>query len=421
MKNIWLILKTEFINTITRRSFLLTLILVPLVPALILGAIALFSGNNAGEDVENIFQPSQQEQLSEGYVDQADIIYSIPDWIGQDRLIQYESENAARTAAENGDIGGYYLIPSDYLQSGDVRYVREDFNPLAAIEETYIIPSVIEYNLLGGDPQRYQAFVNPAEVQQNDLSPEDSERDQSSPFAFYLPYGVTFLFYILILTSASLMLNSVAKEKENRVMEILISSVKPKQLMAGKILGLGLIGLLQMVIWFGSGMLLLRLGGTTLHIPPSLQLPPDVFYWGIPFFVLGYLIYATIMAGVGALVPNLKEGTQATFIVILPILVPLLLIEVIIEQPNATLPVILSLIPFTAPNTIMTRMAVSPVPLWQLLFALGSMIITVIFLIRAVSKMFHANLLLTGKKFSIKAYLKALLGKEFPIDNQPVA
>jgi len=217
------------------------------------------------------------------------------------------------------------------------------------------------------------------------------------------------------------MLNSVAKEKENRVMEILMSSVKPKQLMAGKILGLGLIGLLQMVIWFGSGMLLLRLGGTTLNIPPSLQLPPEVFYWGVPFFILGYLIYATIMAGVGALVPNLKEGTQATFFVILPILVPLLLIGVIIEQPNATLPVILSLIPFTAPNTIMTRLAVSPVPLWQLLFALGSMIITVIFLIRAVSRMFHASLLLTGKKFSIKAYFKALLGKEIPTENQPAA
>jgi ABC-2 type transport system permease protein len=419
MKNIWLILKTEFINTITRRSFLLILILVPLVPALILGGVSLFGGDNTGEDVENIFQPSQQEKTSEGYVDQADIIHSLPEWIGQDRLIPYDGEDDARSAVVNGDINGYYLIPSDYIQSGDVRYVREDFNPLGAIEETYIITSVIEYNLLGGDPQRHQAFVNPAQVQQIDLSPDDNERDESSPLAFYLPYGVTLLFYILILTSASLMLNSVAKEKENRVMEILMSSVKPKQLMAGKILGLGLVGLLQMILWMGSGILLLRLGGTTLNIPPSLQLPPEIFYWGIPFFILGYLIYATIMAGVGALVPNLKEGTQATFYVILPILVPLLLIGVIIDQPNATLPVILSLIPFTAPNTIMTRMAVSPVPLWQLLIALGLMILTVVFLIRAVSGMFRANLLLTGKKFSLKAYMMALHGKEHTPGSTP--
>ena len=191
-----------------------------------------------------------------------------------------------------------------------------------------------------------------------------------------------------------------------------MSSVKPVQLLAGKILGLGLVGLIQMVFWMGSALLMLRLGGTTLNIPPSLQLPPEILIWGIAFFILGYLIYATIMAGVGALVPNVKEASQATFYVILPILVPLLMIGVIIERPNATLPVVLSLIPLTAPNTIMTRLAVGPVPLWQLLTAIALMILTIILLIRAVAGMFRAQLLLTGKKFNIRVYLKALMGKE---------
>ncbi len=414
MKKTWLVLKTEFINTITRRSFLLTLILVPLVPALILGGITLFGGDGdgAGEDGGGIFQPPEPEMISEGFVDEAGIIEELPGWIEDSRLRQYPSEEAAKEDTLMVEISGYYVIQEDYLETGAIRYVRDDFNPLSAMDTTGVIQNLIEYNLLGADPQRFQLFENPAQLQEVDLDPEEVERDMANPLAFYLPYGVTMLFYVLILTSASLMLNSVAKEKENRVMEILMSSIKPNQLLTGKILGLGLVGLLQMVLWMGSGLLLLRLGGNTLNIPASLQLPPDLLFWGILFFILGYLLYATIMAGAGALVPNVKESTQATFIVILPILIPLVMVGVIINQPDSMMPVILSLIPFTAPNTMMTRMAVTTVPLWQLLLSIGLLVITITIVIRAVAQMFRAKLLLTGKNFNLGLYLKALLGKE---------
>jgi ABC-2 type transport system permease protein len=415
MKKIWIVFKTEFINTITRRSFLLTLILVPLVPALILGGISLFGGDETGDSADgigSIFQPQGPTPIMEGYVDQADVINEIPSWVEEGRFIHYESVEAARNAVVSGEITGYYLIQPDYLDNGAIQYVREDFNPLTAMETTQLINNIIRYNLLGSDPQRFQAYQNPVQMERIDLEPEEVERDQSHPLAFYLPYGVAMMFYILIVTSASLMLNSVAKEKENRVMEILMSSIKPNQLFTGKILGLGLVGLLQMVVWLGSGLIMLRLGGTTLNIPPSLQLPPEIFIWGITFFILGYLLYATIMAGVGALVPNLKEATQATFYVILPIMIPLLMIGVIINEPNATLPVVLSLIPFTAPNTMMTRLAAGTVPIWQLVVAIILMILTIFLVIRAVSGMFRAQHLLTGKKISLGLYIKVLLGKE---------
>jgi ABC-2 type transport system permease protein len=411
MKKMLSVLKTEFINTFTRRSFLLTLILVPLVPALILGVVSLIGGDDDGGD-GNIFQPEAPSQVPDGYIDQAGIIKEIPEWVGEDRLIEFTGESEARQAASEGDINGYYIIPADFIETGDIRFFSPDFSPLTALDSTWTITTSIEFNLVGADPKRLQVFQNPVQVTRINLAPEEEQRDESSPLAFYLPYGVTMLFYVLIITSASLMLNSVAKEKENRVMEILMSSIKPVQLLTGKILGLGLVGLIQMILWMGSALLMLRLGGTTLNIPPSLQLPPEILFWGIAFFILGYLIYATIMAGVGALVPNVKEASQATFYVILPILVPLLMIGVIIERPNATLPVVLSLIPFTAPNTIMTRMAVGPVPLWQLVTAIILMILTIILLIRAVAGMFRAQILLTGKKFSIGLYLRALMGKE---------
>lgn len=414
MEKTWIVFKTEIINTLTRRSFLLTLILVPLIPAIILGVVSLIGGDeNQGDgqgDFGSIFQPSQEASAQDGYVDLAGVVEEVPPDLGDDRLIAYQNVDAAREAARSDEIRGFFVIQPDFLETGEISYYREDFNPLTALETTGIIDTVIRYNLLEGDLEQLEAFTYPVQVNRVDLSPEVEERDSDNPLAFYVPYGVSMLFYVVIITSASLLMSSIAKEKENRVMEILMSSVKPIHLFTGKILGLGVVGLLQMVLWLGSALLMLRLGGGTLNIPQSIQLPPGILIWGILFFILGYLVYATIMAGVGAFVPNIKEASQATFYVIMPLLIPLILVGVIIEEPNAILPTILSLIPFTAPTTILTRMAVSPVPLWQLLAAIGSLILSIYILIRAVAGMFKAQLLLTGKEFNLGLYIKTLFG-----------
>jgi ABC-2 type transport system permease protein len=415
MNKTWTVLKTEFINTVTRRSFLLTLILVPLVPAVILGVMSLF-GSDQPITWPGAPMPSQPgEIISEGYLDKANIITSLPEWMGEDQLIAYDQEAQARQAVLAGEISGYFVIQPDYLESGAIRYVSQDFNPMTSIDTSWAINALIQYNLLGADQARLEAYQNPIQVQYIDLAPDDSEAGidiSTSPVAFYIPYGMTMLFYVLIVTAASLMMNSVAKEKENRVMEVLMSSIKPRQLLTGKILGLGLVGLLQLVVWLGTALVLLRLGGSTLQIPPEIQPSPAILLWGMVFFILGYMVYATIMAGVGALVGTVKEASQATFLIILPILIPLMMVGAIINQPNALLPVILSLIPFTAPNTIMTRMAVTPIPIWQLLLSISLLILTIILLLRAVAGMFRAQLLLTGKKFSLGLLIKALLGKQ---------
>jgi len=415
MSKTWSVLKNEFINTVTRRSFLLTLILVPLIPALILGGIALLGGREATDGLSEIFQPQPGSQLPEGFVDQVRIITDMPEWLSEEQLIRFDQEEDARDAVRSGQISAYFVIPTDYLTTGNIRYVREDFNPMTGMTTSGVINALIQFNLLGADQERFDTFQTPIIVQSFDLSPEmDEGIDMSSPVAFYIPYGMTMLFYVLIITSASLMMNSVAKEKENRVMEVLMSTVKPNQLLTGKILGLGLVGVLQLVVWLGSALIMLRLGGNTLQVPANLQLSPVILMWGMIYFILGYLLYATIMAGVGALVGNVKEASQATFIIILPILIPLMMVGAIINQPNAPLPMILSLIPFTAPNTIMTRLVVTQVPLWQLLLSIGFLLITIVFLIRAVSGMFRAQLLLTGRKFSLGSYIRLLVGKDIP-------
>jgi ABC-2 type transport system permease protein len=411
MRKTWIVIKTEIINTITRRSFLLALILVPLIPALILGAITLFGGDDVGQNLEAWSQPNIDAKKAEGYVDRAGLITALPEGLDQNILKPYSSVDEANKAISSGEIGGYYIIDSSFIETGEIEYFLEEFNTFSALETTGLIEAVIRFNLLGANPDRFETFSNPVRVEYIDIEPETEETGMSSPLAFYVPYGMAMLFYVLIITSASLLMNSVAKEKENRVIEILMSSITPRQLLTGKIIGLGIVGLLQMLLWTISAYFLLRAGGRTFNFAENLQLGPEIIFWGIFFFLLGYLIYATLMAGVGALVTNIKEATQATFYIIIPIIIPLMFISVIIEQPNATLPLVLSLIPFTAPITIMTRVAIGPVPVWQLIIAILLMLGTAILLIRAVSNLFRAQTLLTGRKFSLKLYLRALSGK----------
>lgn len=412
MNKTWIVFKTEFINTVTRRSFLIMLILVPLVPALILGGISLFKDEDSDGDITEIFQSEETVEIHEGYVDQAGIITEIPDWITEDRLTAYPDVETAQRDALSGELTGFYVIEPDYLADGSILFFRNDFNPISGFDSTYIINNLINYNLLGADQSLYEAYQNPINVEKIDIEPDVIEIDQSNPLSYYIPYIITFLLYFVIINSASMLLASVAKEKENRTIEIILNSIKSEQLLAGKILGLGLAGLLQTVVWMGSSLILLKLGGTTLDIPTGIQFPPEILVWGIIFFVLGYLLYATIMAGIGALVPNLKEASQATIFVVLPAVVPLMMVNEIVSQPDSTLSIVLSLIPFTASSTIVTRLTVSAIPAWQLAASIGLLILTVIFLVRTVARMFRAQNLLTGKKFSFGLFLRVLVGHE---------
>jgi ABC-2 type transport system permease protein len=219
------------------------------------------------------------------------------------------------------------------------------------------------------------------------------------------------LYYVLILMSASLLLNSVTKEKENRVLEILMSSVSSRQLLTGKITGLGIASLFQAVIWVGTGFAVLRLSGRSFDISHAFQLPLSFLAWGFIFFVLGYALYASLMASVGALVPNLREASQATFIVIIPLVIPLMAISIIIRDPNGALATILSLFPLTAPVTMMTRLAATSVPLWQTTLAAILLALTAVWIVRAVANMFRAQTLLSGQPFSLQRLFRALAGK----------
>lgn len=280
-------------------------------------------------------------------------------------------------------------------------------------------------NLLGGDATLADKVWNPMDLKVTNLAPKPqydryADEDCSSPgpacesniLVQYIPFIMAILFYMFITMGSSLLIRNVSGEKENMVMEILMLSVHPRQLLTGKLIGLGIASLLPTMAWLGAGYIILRLGGGVLNLPIELTIPPSLLVWGIVFFILGYAVYASLMAGAGALLPNMKEITQATWVIMMPLIVGYMVALMASgEAPHAALPVALSLFPLTAPVVMIMRLTIGGVPLWQPLLAVGLMVLTAIFVVRSVARMFRAQALLSGQPFSARRFTKALLGR----------
>jgi ABC-2 type transport system permease protein len=408
MNKTHLILKNELITTIMRPSFIISLLIFPLIMTIVIYVSSVT--NNPSSSPAVTVLTGQSADLHEGYVDESGLIKTLPPETGDGILISFPDIASAKTALSEGSISGYYVVPEDFITSGKIGYIRADFNPLSGFETALVFRDVLDFNLLDQNLKLTERFWDPIRVEETALE-ESVKRDATNPMSFMIPYFVGLILYIVIITSASLLLNSITTEKQNRVMELLMASSSPLQILTGKIIALGMVGLLQTVIWAGAGLAAVNLFNQKPDLVASMQLPATLIIWVIIYFLFGYAIYASLMAGVGALVPGMKEASQATMLVVMPLLIPLVLSPSLSMTPDNIISVVLSLVPFTAPVSMMSRLAAGPVAAWQLALSLLLMAITAVLTIRAVAGMFRAQALLSGQSFNLGRLTKALLGK----------
>ncbi|MBT4304144.1 MAG: ABC transporter permease [Chloroflexi bacterium] len=409
MKKILLVIRSEVVNIFTRPSYLILTFGLPVLGFIL---FLVFTNLNQKETqaISEIFKESPTTVQTEGFIDQGGIIKNVPEFLQDGSFQEFENENSAKKALEDTLISAYYLINPDIYDTGEIIYVRPDFNPLSGNGQDWKMRELFAYNLFDGDGQLSALVQYPVDFIDQPLDPSITE-GQDSELAFIVPYVTTILFYIVILSSASLLLNSVVSEKQNRVIEVIMLSVSPHQLLTGKILGLGFVGLLQSLIYTSVGFTLLKISGRSVEVPPTLNFSPSILIWGIIFFVVGFLIYASLMAGLGALVPNIREASQATFVVIAPMIVPMLFISIMLEQPHGPIATFLSLFPLTAPVAMMTRLASGGVPLWHPILAVILSLLTAALILRTVTGVFRSQTLLSGQEFKISLFFKAMIGK----------
>ncbi len=408
MRNILNVFKFEFLTVLRRRSFILTLILVPLIPALLLGVLNLINQDKS-ESIQEVIIQEVANPLPIGVVDLGNVIKDYPDWLTQGRLIPLNSESVAREMTSAGQLQGFYVVEPDYLESGKMRFIKPQISMITELLQQDTLKDLVNYNLLGADKDRYMRFMNPANFTFEYLNPETADtRDQSNAGTYWVPYGVTMFFYMIILISSGIMLNAVTKDKENKTIEILLSSSKPLDLFIGKILAFGSLSLLQMVIWFGTLVLFMKLGKTSLPFLQSISIPSTVIVASVPFFIGGFLLYGSLMAGMGAVAPNLREGNQSTFVLSLPLIFSVMSINQLIETPFSSFTTFMTLFPFTSPVVMLTRLSVGPVPPWQLIASIALLISAVVIVILGVANLFSSQTLLSGQKMKIGTFFRTV-------------
>lgn len=408
MRNIFRVFQFEFMNVLRRRSFILSLVLVPLIPALLLGAMNLIN-QDENQTIQNILAQEVSNPLPIGVVDLSGLIKEYPDWVTQSNLVSVASEPLAREQTAAGEMEGFYVIEPDYLKTGKMRFVKPQINLITELVQQDALKDLITYNLLGGQQGSYWRYMNPASFTFEYLNPETADtRDQSDGATYWVPYIVTMFFYVIILVSSSFMLNAVTKDKENKIIEILLSSAKPLDLFLGKILAFGSLSLLQMVVWFGTIGLFMEQGKAVLAFLQNISVPFSVMLASVPFFVAGFLLYGSLMAGVGALAPNLREGNQSTFVLTLPLILTVMTISHLIEKPFSAFTTFMTLFPFTSPVVMLTRLSVGPAPAWQLIASVILLFGTVIIVIRGVSNLFSSQYLLSGQKINLGLFFRTV-------------
>ncbi len=326
MSKTMVVLKHEFKSIAMKPSFWFGILVMPFI----IGIFAVVVGVAGGLAAAATIAETQARVTLQGYIDPAGIITQ-----PATGFQAYPDEASARQALAAGEIEAYYEVPADYLKTGAVRMVANNIedSPSAPRNRADEFGRMLNAGLIGDEAITQQLQQRVVIASETSVAPM-TERRGGPTFGGFSPlvYGIAILFMIVLMTASAYLMQSVTQEKENRVMEVLMSSVRPRDLLTGKILGISLVGLIQMTLWFGSAVFAL----TTLPFISSVVGPisPAAVLLTVVYFALGYFVYASLLAGLGALMPGSREAAQYTLIVIIPLIIPLYLNQAIAAEPN---------------------------------------------------------------------------------------
>ncbi|MCD4766850.1 MAG: ABC transporter permease [Methanosarcinales archaeon] len=407
-----MIAKYEFLKTIKRKEFILMTLGFPLFFILIMLVPLLLAGTSSPEDLNlGYIDRSNSFEFPDEITVRGSMIFSneIPGVTNNQELdgtnnekypiikfTQYSDVASAKQDLGSGTLSGYLIIPEDYIKTGIVEsYVIGKLTDIPKKE----LSELMVNNLLKDkvDEETLQRVKDPITFKRFSIETtgEVSEKGLSDLLEdFALPYLTGILLLISIFTSSGYLLQSVAEEKESRIIEILLSSVTPIEMLTGKIVGLGSVGLLQIAIW-------LSVGFAGLIYFFALSINPFLLILSLAYFILGFLLFASMMGAVGAISGSMRESQQLIPIFTFPAIAPIFFMQVLITEPEGTLSMFFSMFPLTSPVGMLIRMGVSDVPLYQIAVSLIILMVSVYFVIIISARLFRVGLLMYGKRPAI--------------------
>lgn len=396
MRNIWLVAQHEFSTNIRKRSFLFAVFGVPLMMAVIFG-ITIFVGIRAEEG------GIVAQQI--GYIEQVEVIS-----LESDIFTVYDNIETATFALDSEAIDAFFVLTPLYLTTGDVQLYsngRVSEETRDAIE-VFLVENITDTVVTDAPPER---LIDPVDFV---MYMENTGRELTLPGMIGL-FLTPILFAIVLLMalqlSSTFLMSGVIEEKSNHIMEILITSISPYQLLTGKLLGLGALGLIQMLIWLTLAAIGIQFNGN-LEILSGVVLPLDFIVTVLIYFVLTYFLYSSLLAGIGAVMGSEQESRTYAGVVSMLIAIPFFFISVLILNPESPIFTVMMYFPFTAGMTYLLKYPFTTIPLWQLGLSLSILATSTVFVTWAAARVFRWALLLYGKKPNIRTLWSVISGQQ---------
>ncbi|NDJ62405.1 MAG: ABC transporter permease [Chloroflexi bacterium] len=395
MNKALLVARHEYLFNVRRRGFLFAAFGVPLLTIVML--FFVFSATTEAET--NVGAVG-----TVGYIDLAGVLVARID--EPDYFAAYDDEATARAAIDAGELGAYFVVTENYLETGAVNLVASAGVPEALEDAIEAFLAVNVGRELDPTVRSRIGAAGPFEMQLLN-SGRSFDQENAVLSLFMTPLIFIIIFMISSQTTSGYLMSGVVEEKTNRIMEILVTSVTPFQLFAGKLLGLGALGLTQVVIWGAVGALAIPLtqAGDPLG---GIAIPADLVIIGLIYFVFGYFLFASIMAAIGVVVGSEQESRQYAGLLSLGLALPLFFMFSFITDPDGGIATALTLFPLTAPSAIILRLGFGAVPVWQIGLSLGLLVLATIFFVWMSARIFRWALLLYGKRPGLREVLRAI-------------
>lgn len=426
LQKIWLILRSEFWRRVRSKAFLLATILVPIGAVIVFAAPAVFGYLAEQTDERTVAVVDETGQLADSLVAASG-----------DRITFRRSEASAdsvRTAVRNGEYDGYLELPASLLDGqGEVVYYSMEGGGLTLRTQlSNRLNRLVRRNRLraaGASSAVLDIVESEVNLNTRKLSEEEGTTADSSIAYTFIGWIMAFIIYMAVFIYGQFVMQGVIEEKSNRVVEVVVSSVRPFELLMGKVLGIGAMGLAQMVIWATLATGGLAVAGPVLALfmdpgdlgveagasPDTMMeaagisiptIPIDLVLWFILFFLGGFLLYSALFAAVGSTVEQQQDAQNLLLPVMTPLILPIFFLFFILESPDATVSVVLSMIPFFSPILMVLRAAITTVPFWEIALSFALLIGTFVVLIWIASRIYRVGILSYGKTPSFSEIMR---------------
>ncbi len=408
MHNVWLIAKREYTERVRTKGFLLATILIPCaMAALIAGSSYLMARTKTNSHIAVVTSDKQlgedlKTKLENGKHSEMKVDLWKPSEMSRASLDAQLHNSGSKLAgylwiAEPAQAGGKPSFEYHARSAGDVSTEDSLENSVNAV--------VSREGLLkrGLSADEIDTITAPVDI--------DTSSSGNMRVAFFVAYFFFFLMYMVIMLYGMNTARSIIEEKTSRVFEVLLATITPDQLLAGKILGVGAVGLTQILVWMVAALLLASsplaaslMGGGAAHAPVSVA---QVLYF-VLYFVFGFLLYSSIAASLGAMTNSEQELQQLNLFLVVPLAFCMVMVFTVVKAPDSVLSRVVSLIPFCSPLLMNFRTSLTYVAPWEIALSILLMTLTIVGVIWISSRIYRVGILMYGKKPNLPEILRWL-------------